>query len=312
VSRHNDAAVQKLLDALGGYESNEHKLPGIRQKKDRLVFIKQVLDSIRRVNYVSVIEQRPLSADRANPQSVLFDPIKAALIHKQAGNIDEACWLVFLFVHFGKHNSSGYRLISDVYGKLKQSPYWTWQQVSANPELFRDWLREHQESLKGPRRGFGNHRKYQSLDADKPAGTGEAVVSYVTWVMQYGGHGQLIQHALQQSANDPRKAFRWLYTEMERVVSFGRTAKFDYLTMLGKAGLAAIEPDSAYLGTATGPKTGARLMLEGCTTGGKLSVGEMEERLSMLAQYLGVNMQVIEDSLCNWQKKPDKYKLFSG
>jgi hypothetical protein len=30
--------------------------------------------------------------------------------------------------------------------------------------------------------GFGNHRKYESLDADSPRGTGAVVESYVGWV----------------------------------------------------------------------------------------------------------------------------------
>jgi hypothetical protein len=312
VSRHNDDDVQNLLDALQAFESSEHRLPGIRQSENRLVFVKQVIDSIRRVNYVSAIENRQIASERANPHSALFDPIKAALIHKQSGNVDEACWLVFLFVHFGKHNYSGYRLVSEVYGKLMQSRYWTWNEVSSDPELFRDWLREHQESLKGPKRGFGNHRKYISLDADKRAGTGQAVVSYVAWVMQYGGHARLIQHALNQSANDPQKAFGWLNKDMKQVASFGRTGKFDYLTMLGKTGLASIEPDSAYLGTATGPKTGARLLLENSGMGRKLSISEMQNKLVVLGRYLGVNMQVLEDSICNWQKSPDIYKHFAG
>lgn len=312
MSRHSDDAIQRLLDALTSYESNEYELPGINKHERRLVFVKQVLDSLNRVNYVSVVEKKQINIERANPHCDLFDPIKAALLHKQTGKFDEACWLIFLFVHFGKHHSSGYKLISDVYGKLNISPYWTWAQVSNNPKSFRDWLREHQSHLKIPGRGFGNHRKYISLDADKRAGTGQAVVSYVFWVMHHGGHAALIQHALKLSANDPKKTFRWLFKDMKQVASFGRTGKFDYLTMLGKAGLSAIEPDSAYLVGSTGPITGARLMLEGPKLGRKLSPQEMENRISEMGKYLGVNMQVIEDSLCNWQKRPAKYEHFSG
>ncbi len=310
VNRHNNAAIQDLNTALGKYEANEFPLPGIKSEQNRLVFIKQLIDSMRRVEYVSVVEGRPIDAERGNPTSVLFDPLKAALLQKQIGNIDEACWLVFLFVHFGKHRHSGWRLVGEVYGRLKQKPYWDWSEISVNPEDFRDWLRDHQQELKAAG-GFGNHRKYQSLDADKPAGTGAAVTSYVSWVTQYGGHKQLIHHACEQSANDPKKAFHSLYQSMKEVVSFGRTAKFDYLTMLAKAGLAPIEPGSAYMGNSTGPIKGARLMLEDGTHQ-KLSVQELEHRLTLLAQYLGVGMQVIEDSLCNWQKKPSKYTLFSG
>lgn len=311
MSRHNPAVMQQVRDALAQYEAQQFPLPGISSTQDRDVFIKQVIDSIRRVNYVSVVATRPMHADRANPHSALFDPIRAALIHEASNNIDDAFWLVFLFVHFGKHRHAGWRFVREVYGKLGQTPYWTWARTSANPQLFRNWLRQNkQHLLRGAQRGFGNHRKYTSMDADKPSGTGSAIQSYVGWVMRYGGHQQLIQHALGQGQADPKRAFDWLYRSMNEVASFGRTAKFDYLTMLEKMGLAQIEPGLAYLAGATGPTTGARAMLQGNT--GRLSTQTMENRLVTLAQYLGVGMQVIEDSLCNWQKSPSQYELFSG
>lgn len=303
---------QQLSDALACYELERFPLPGIRNNQDREVFVKQVIDSIRRVKYVSVVAAKPLHEDRAIPDSDLFDPIRAALIHKRAGNIDEACWLVFLFVHFGKHQHAGWRFVKEVYGRLGQQPYWTWAETSANSQLFRDWLRANQQTLmRGSNRGFGNHRKYQSMDADKPSGTGIAVQSYVNWVMRFGGHEQLIQHALGHCQANPKLAFDWLYRSMAEVVSFGRTAKFDYLTMLGKMELAQIEPGCAYLTSATGPVSGARLMLQG-SVANELSVETLESRLAALAQYLEVGMQVIEDSLCNWQKNPSRYRLFSG
>lgn len=311
MSRHNPAEIQRLRNILAQYEAQQFPLSGISINRDRDVFIKQVIDSTRRVNFVSVVAARPLHPDRANPQRALFEPIRAALIYRASGNLDEACWLVFLFVHFGRHRYAGWRFVREVYGKLGQTPYWTWARTSANPQLFRDWLRQNQQVLlRGSQRGFGNHRKYTSMDADKPAGTGLAVQSYVGWVMNYGGHGQLIQHALGQNQADPRRAFGWLYHSMTVVASFGRTAKFDYLTMLGKMGLAQVEPGLAYLAGATGPVAGARAMLQGNTD--RLSIQTMENRLIVLAQYLGVGMQVIEDSLCNWQKSPSQYRLFSG
>lgn len=312
MSRHDSTKMQQLSDSLTRYEAEQFPLPGIRDSRHRIVFIKQVIDSIRRVNYVSVISKKPLHADRADPNSELFDPIRAALIHKIAGNFDEACWLIFLFVHFGKHRHAGWRFVREVYGKLGQDPHWTWAETVVAPQLFRNWLRENQtELLRGKNRGFGNHRKYQSMDADKPAGTGAAIQSYVNWVMTYGGHQQLIDHSLTQCQANPEQAFDWLYRSMGGVVSFGRTAKFDYLTMLKKMELAQIRPGSAYLTSATGPISGAKLILQGNKARG-LSVATIEARLAILAEYLSVDMQVIEDSLCNWQKNPNNYMLFSG
>lgn len=312
MSRHTLPLVQQLNASLARFETEQFPLPGIRNPQNRAVFIKQVIDSIRRVQYVPTVESRPLSPDRADPFSALFDPIKAALIHKSVGEFDEACWLVFLSVHFGKHRRAGWRYTREVYGKLGRQPYWTWSATAASPTRFRTWLRNNQqELLRGSNRGFGNHRKYQSMDADSPAGTGAAIQSYVTWVMRFGGHSQLFQHALNQAGGNSKLAFEWLYKSMDDVVSFGRMAKFDYLTMLGKTGLAQIEPGIPYLKGATGPLPGARLMLQG-SLANEHSIPVLETRLVTLGEYLGVGMQVIEDSLCNWQKSPSQYKLFAG
>lgn len=311
--RHNSNEITLIEHALNQLEASEFPLPGIRNPVHKLVFIKQVIDSIRRVYYPTAISQRPIDPDRADPSNTLFDPIRAAIIHKNNDDIDEACWLVFLFVHFGKHPRAGWRYVREVYGMLGDGQnQWTWANVSANPEAFRDWLRLHQEEItRGTQRGFGNHRKYQSMDADKATGTGAAVVSYVNWVVHHGGHAQLFQHAFAVSNGAAMQAFNWLYHSMNHVVSFGRTAKFDYLTMLGKLQLAKIVPGSAYLDGATGPRQGANLMLRG-SQANELSTAELDKRLVKLAQYLGVDMQVIEDSLCNWQKSPESYRLFSG
>lgn len=312
MSRHNLVLVTQLSDAIGRYQAEQFPLPGIFNNVHKAVFIKQIIDSIRRVSYVSVIAQNTISNDRGDPNNNLFDPIKAAILHKLSGDIDEAGWLVFLFVHFGKHSRAEWRFIKEVYGKLGDNPYWTWSEITSNPQVFRDWLRANQtQIMRGSNRGFGNHRKYQSMDADKPAGTGAAILSYVEWVMQYGGHQQLFQHALNQSNGDPKRAFDWLYHSMNAVISFGRTAKFDYLTMLGKTELAMIQPGIAYLKGSTGPVAGARLMLQG-SVANELALQEMENRLITLAQYLEVGLQEMEDSLCNWQKSPASYRLFSG
>ena len=53
-----------------------------------------------------------------------------------------------------------------------------------------------------------------------------------------------MKNACEQAKGDPRKAFDILYHSMGAVASFGRTARFDYLTMIGKLGLAPIEPGS--------------------------------------------------------------------
>ena len=46
--------------------------------------------------------------------------------------------------------------------------------------------------------------------------------------------------------------------------------------------------------------------------GRPLSFAELEQRVQVLGRHLGVGMQEMEDSLCNWGKKPGVYTYFKG
>ena len=106
--RHHQTLMQPYANALSQFEAQNIQLPGIANPQHREVFIKQIIDSDRRIEYVSLIASRGICAQRADPHNAaLFDPLRAALLHKSQGNIDEACWLIFLLTHFGKHHSSG-------------------------------------------------------------------------------------------------------------------------------------------------------------------------------------------------------------
>jgi len=123
----------------------------------------------------------------------------------------------------------------------------------------------------------------------------------------------LIDEIRQRAGGDPRKTFDDLYRSL-KVASFGRTAKFDYLTMIGKLGLAPIEPGSTYMQGATGPLTGARLLFGGRKSAA-LRPGELEAWLVELDAQLQLGthgMQVLEDALCNWQKSPRRFVRFCG
>ena len=129
--------------------------------------------------------------------------------------------------------------------------------------------------------------------------------SYVDWVAPPRTHDQMIQGVHKQVGQNARDVFDFLYRSMNAVKRFGRLAKFDYLTMLGKLGIAPIEPGSAYMIGATGPLKGARLLF-----GGKSSANELDSLLNELDAHIQVGMQVLEDALCNWQKSPSKFVSF--
>lgn len=308
-SRHS--LKQSLSLKLDQVDNDGLPLLGALPVENRAALLDQLVESVRRVDYVAAIASRPISQNRADPASDYFDPIRAAVLKVQSGELDEASWLIFLATHFGKANRTGWLLTKDVYGNLGAGHNWTWPLVSTDPVAMSEWIGRNHAVLRSGGRKFGNHRKYETLDPAKSNSTGEIIESYVNWVMQHGSHVGLFTNALVESGDNPRAAFGKLYRSMEAVKRFGRTGKFDYLTMIAKVGISTIVADSTYMAEATGPLKGARLLFGGTTTS-NLSALVLEQKIQHMDRFLKVGMQVIEDALCNWQKSPGKFVRFRG
>ena len=228
--RPTDRALARQIDErLTRFHLTTRNLPGIQPPARREALLAQIVESVRRVRYVSVIRGRSASDRRADPNDELFDPLKAAILFSERGELDEAFWMVFFFVHFGRHSGAGWRYARQVYGCLgNPNCRWSWATTSADPTAFRLWLDTHQAQIRvaGEPGGFGNHRKYQSLDANSDTGTGAAFETYVEWVGPPRTHAELMEQALRAADWNPRGTFRLLYNDMNRVASFGRTARF--------------------------------------------------------------------------------------
>lgn len=306
----NPKLAAYLEQQLATYRVGGKALPGIPSEAELTALVAQMVDSVARINYVKKIATRDISPARLDPKNAhMFDPLRAAIQHLRDGNEDEAFWLIFLFVHCGKHLMKGYSLLRMVYGAFNDKFMWTWEKFSADPQLFSMWLHQHLDELTRQSKSFpfGNHRKYESLKH-----LDVTLSSYADWVGPSRSHRKFIEEAKAEAGNDPKKLFHYLYYSMDSVHRFGRTAKFDYLTMVGKIGLENIEPPSAYMVHGTGPVRGARLLFGGAVDKESLSKKKLDELSVELDKALGVGMQVIEDSLCNWQKSPAKYSAFRG
>lgn len=305
--QEKEALVDDMVNRLEVFDKTVAPLVGMRPFENRFAFALQLVDSVQRIRYVSTMVERRdrMSPDRANPASDLFDPIQAAILMKD-DDFEEACWLIFIATHCGRNLRKKWLLSRELYGGLGQQT-WTWKRISANPGSFRTWLRNNRAHIHG---AFGNHRKYESLN-DGPKGTGLIFASYVDWVLSFGSHADMFSQAKAVAKGDPKRAFHRLNDSMRRVLRFGRTGRFDYLTMIGKVRLADIEPGMAYLVEATGPLSGARLFFDG-DVNSKSSEKALEARIAELDEHLGVGKQVMEDSMCNWQKSPNKYIGFRG
>lgn len=309
--------LRKLADRLAAgfdaYESAEGPLPGFSPSR-RASLIWQLVDSSRVSMYVEHLRTASLSQQAANASNAWwFNPIKAAIIRHREGEVDEAFWIIFLLTHFGRNRRAGWRYVREVYGALGTGEPWSWPRVSADVTEFRDWLDANRQNLDDPTRphGFGNHRKYESIAGWTGAGTGSVVASYVAWVGDPPEHRIRFGAAIAAAGNDPQAAFDILYKSMAAVHRFGRLARFDYLTMIGRIRLADIHAGKAYLEGSTGPLRGARLLFQPAG-GAALTVAALEAKAAALCAYLGVTFDVFEDAVCNWQKSPAEFNRFRG
>jgi hypothetical protein len=285
---------------------NTEPLPGLGSNRVREVLVVQLIESLRRNRYISHVRVAEPSERVLGIDSAVFDPLMGATLRGRAGNFDDACWLIFLSVHFGRHKNHRWALAGRFYNRLGQRGLWDWDSLRTDVEGVRTWLDANKQALKEGGVGFGNHRKYESLSGTGTIGTGETLESYVEWV----GDSHSERFSLANShMSDPD--FGSLFDSLSVVNRFGRTARFDYLALLGKLGLVNIQPDRAYLGGSTGPLAGARLLFAGSRTAPAVPA-DLEMRLARLQEVLQLPFDVLEDALCNWQKSPAVFIAFRG
>lgn len=300
-----EAERRRIEGALRKYSAEVRALRGIVDERALNALSMQFVASLRREDYYRLLQRMPITARRANPNDPIFDAERAVAHHMQNGNIEEAAWLIFLMTHFARPADTGWLRLKDVYGRLGEG-LWDWQTVSADPAAFKDWILANWTNIRGK---FGNHRKYESLRPTSHRNMGRVLDSYLAWIGDKG-HRPFFAAAVRSVGNDPQKVFDALYVAME-IVSFGRLAKFDYLSLLGRYNVAPVRAGSAYLDGATGPAKGARLLIDG-NRDSATSTAQLQLILTDLDQYLQVGMEVMEDSLCNWQKNPSRFEHFRG
>nr|WP_325262599.1 hypothetical protein [uncultured Rhizobium sp.] len=300
-----DIEKQRLMKAMATHSAVVRPLPGVASAAALRTLAMQLIASLRREDYYAKVQEKPVSASRADPNSPMFDAERAVAHHMQNGDVEEAAWLVFLMTHFARPADSGWLRLKDVYGKLGQG-VWTWKIVAPNPKAFSDWVYANAGSIRGK---FGNHRKYESLEKGTKREFSLVLKTYLAVVGK--SHRVFFAQSVRDAGNDPSVIFDHLYRQFDAVYSFGRLAKFDYLALIGRYGIAPIAPGSAYLPGATGPASGVRLLFLGQPKG-TASLKQLQIWLNELDATLVVGMSVMEDALCNWQKSPTSFKHFKG
>ena len=285
------------------YERASGHLPGIAGTEAAMSLIEQILESQHRVEFIRRLRDREVAPARADARSDLFDPLKAAVVRLKSNDREDAAWLVFLFVHFGRHRRHPWAYARETYAGPSQEAPWDWPHVASDVDGFERWIVDSAPRIRGAGGGFGNHRKYERLED-----TGRVVRSYLQWTDQGSQIGRL--HAsVARARGDSQTAFADLYVSMQSVERFGRMARLDYLSTIGRLGLADISPDRAYIEEATGPMRGAALLWRGNSARTE-APRELDACVTALGHALYVGPDVLEDAICNWQKSPDRFRPF--
>lgn len=297
-----------ILEALEVFSNSSFPLIGASCLERLSVLVAQLVDSIRRIEYLRLTSVRAVSANLYTPYSGSFQPFGGAAALQKIGRIDDAYWLVYLATHFGKHKTDGWNLTEDFYGKFGQGGVWDWASARQDPMAIAHWIEANYPDVvrSGRSRRFGNHRKFETLKPG-PKGTGHAASTYIQWIAAYGSHQALISDVQGRVGQNPKEVYAYLYRDLDQVAKLGRLGKFDFLCNLSNLLIAPILPDKAYIAESTGPKLGARLLF-----GDVLSVSQLDVACAELAEHLDVSPQVVEDALCNWQKSPAAYIYFRG
>lgn len=294
--------IKEMLDNA----KQEIDLPGIDSYPEEHTFIKQILDSTKRIQYLKIIQDRGCSISRANPYTNGFNPLMGAVALLNENNYDEACWLVFLYVLFGK-DKRGYGLLKSFYNRLgDENSLHSYHYVVQNLDEVGEWIEVNRAALKA-NGNFGNHRKYESLK-NSPKGIINTIRSYIE--LMHLGHEEYFESIINIVGNDRFKLFDYLYKDFSKIFRYGRLSIFDHLTMLGKLNIIEIEPASCYIKDATGPKDGLKDLLNLQNIDNKT----LEQVSIIISNHLKLpfKMQILEDALCNWQKSKTVYIRFKA
>jgi len=213
------------------------------------------------------------------------------------GNRDEAMWRSFLAAHFGR-TSSDSRIQAESASRLlcafASEPVWTWAVVIAEPGSMQTWLCDNANSVRSL--SFGNYRKFASNK--NPLLMWSVLESFIRLARSRGSPAGLLDFA--PAAKTPGARFDVLFQDFCRILRFDRTGGFDFADLVGALGFLDAAPESCYLKGSTGPLRGARLLWP------NRSIGELERLAVELARKLKVDVGILEDTLCNWQKQIPK------
>lgn len=258
----------------------------------------QMIDSIGRVNIFRVYLERARKAESEN-LSYFHTSNPFTLAQRSSLTLETRVWHSYVATYFGKSNSSKWNLFNKATFRDDNSLI-TLEYISENREEYFDYLRSLNFFENG---NFSNHRKYtkKSLDGEK------GVLYSFDFVLDN----------LPLYTPDEIVPFDEIYRNALSIPNFGRMAAFDFTCNLCKCGLNVEEPESMYQSYSTGPLEALNdfLILSGVDNAPKslqISIGDELLRWFETNSDIYMLAQVLEDTICNWQKSPNSHTRYFG
>jgi hypothetical protein len=220
-----------------------------------------------------------------------YNPLGEARERFSDGDRDDALWLHFVATLIGWDRPDSVNHFLRVLGGGNRA---TWDQLMNNQA---DTLERVEANAKTLMREapFGNHRKYETHVGER--GSVRVLRSFLEW--SEGSPARRIDRII-DGARDAEHAFERLFNSFD-VYRFGRTARYDFARLLANLD-ARLKPGHCYLQGASGPRRGAALLFLGRGWARDSELPMLDEQCRELARACGLDLQVIEDAICQWQK----------
>lgn len=258
----------------------------------------QTIDSIRRINIYQAYAMKARRAEELNlPFFHTSNPF--TLSQRSSIGIDSKVWYIYLATYFGKSNKSKWKLFNKTAFKADKSLI-EFKEIKLNRLHYYTYLRNIDLFNNA---NFSNHRKYTKKSLEGRKGLIYSIDYFLDNIDKYS-HSNLVE-------------FDVVFSYAMKIPNFGRMAAFDFTSSLCKCNLNINDPISMYHENSTGPLKALAdiLILAKCKDVSKSA--QIDFGNDLLAWFLEhskiqIVAQVLEDTICNWQKSPRKYQRYFG
>ena len=261
------------------------------------ILAKQTHDSIRRIEIYQAYKKRAIEAVK-DKKDFIHTSNPFVLSQRTDLGLDNRLWILYIATYFGKSNKSKWTLFNRATFDKKNSIF-LFDEIKLDLDKYFKYLSDF-DFFKDCT--YSNHRKYTAKNFYGDKGVFKSMEYVVNNIKQYSSGKEIDFHTM--------------YNLSQKIPNFGRLAGFDFSSSLVKCGFNIKEPLSMYAEHSTGPLDAIGLLLK--LTSNSTSTNSKKQLCTDLMKWFIDNSdifmvgQVLEDSICNWQKNTSKYIRYTG